>query len=1243
MALEITSKNIQGIADLVICAPIKQGFIDAFENVTYETRLRLATDAFHQMRVVAREYELIKPFTDVAERIQSLLAFRIGIIDTHPQRTLFLAATFDRPWEPYMRLIWNPLGTFLDVLLCNCEGYVPATDNSFSDYAQWVRNHQVDSTIFYATTPLTVGDQLYLSKLERLQRVGGAKGKDLALAKLTADDPEVVARQVRQDALRNPKLRAEFLTMSTEALVALYRLADYYPPDRPQGEGRYLLRAAKDLFLGWNTTLPRQLPPPIRKPHEEMFRWLETPAPVTPEPPADPVFNAGEVQAGILTGYDRPGEPVKQGCLLLFGVSDAGKAREFIAAHLEQIAWEGADASHTGGVFINTAITFRGLSSLEVPRKNILSFPKEFREGMDERAGLLGDVHANHPRRWTLPPRFKCDGGKTQGEDSRATGLPSHVELSEIDIVMQLRTSKGGWEYFPVPNSESGLKTSGHPLAEAIWKMRDEAHKAGVTLLSIEPMRRIRADDPAAGPDQMQDHFGFLDVISQPTVQTGAEKTSRDDVTRGELLIGYANDRGDAPSPPDHFLDNGSFLVIRKLSQQVDELNKFLENPSGVSAVLHGDALLAKMMGRARDGTPSLPGATASSNDFDFTQDREATACPFQAHIRRANPRLSGVHQARPPFGRPTPRIMRRGMSYGSTLAEGPADAERGSMFMAYGASIAEQFEVIQRWINGGNSTGVAAAQNDPLIGVHPQSSPKTFRFVSGKKVARVDIPKPFVGLEWGLYLFVPSKTALTWIADSKPDPQPIGDRVHGAEIIQALSAMPADTQRLGWKTYLEDFSTKDPAERCDTPDVWAAIRYYHGGALRTPEGVLVASKALLEQVLTDKEMNYTVSGQAQRMQHSFGEIFIGLDPGPRYDAESSKTNALLMGVSKQTAFKVAHQAAAVVLQTILETSAKLSAQYQGCYPAEIDLRRDFITPTLAIVCNTWFGLPDPPTPLPPPEPVTETPYIVAGGWDWHSAAARKPRCPGDFMAPSRYCFYPNPTDAIVAYGIVQGQALRAAAKRYFDALRPSPDAPPTGLPKGLLTGPMFDAIEDNDLLSRTLIGVMTGALPPIDGNLRSVLYDWLKEKSLWRYQQALLIGDRDTFTWAVDELEEPMKRAMQKRPAPDLLWRTATKAHQLGNLIVQPDEMVILAIASATFDDLNNGKTDVFPVFGGDRHSQDHPTHACPAYDMAIGTMLGVLTALFEVGQIEALPAPLLVKLTGRPPAPAPTSPPEL
>src|SRR3546814_6072153 len=87
-------------------------------------------------------------------------------------------------------------------------------------------------------------------------------------------------------------------------------------------------------------------------------------------------------------------------------------------------------------------------------------------------------------------------------------------------------------------------------------------------------------------------------------------------------------------------------------------------------------------------------------------------------------------------------------------------------MFMAYNASIAEQYETIQRWVNGGNISGVASGNNDPLVGTAPRpDGRRVYRFELDGQVIRTEIARPFVRLEWGLYLFTPSRSALTEIA----------------------------------------------------------------------------------------------------------------------------------------------------------------------------------------------------------------------------------------------------------------------------------------------------------------------------------------------------------------------------------------------------------------------------------------------------------------------------------------------
>src|SRR3546814_15152248 len=116
MAREVTSKILDGINDLVIMAPIREGFISAYEPVTYATRLRVIGEALNDVRATAREYEKITPFADASERILSLLDFNAGIIDhgllqidpplrLPARRSFYLSQTFTGVGEPLMQRI----------------------------------------------------------------------------------------------------------------------------------------------------------------------------------------------------------------------------------------------------------------------------------------------------------------------------------------------------------------------------------------------------------------------------------------------------------------------------------------------------------------------------------------------------------------------------------------------------------------------------------------------------------------------------------------------------------------------------------------------------------------------------------------------------------------------------------------------------------------------------------------------------------------------------------------------------------------------------------------------------------------------------------------------------------------------------------------------------------------------------------------------------------------------------------
>lgn len=1201
----ITSKHLEGTSDLVVVAPIKQGFIDTMDAVTYESRLRMIAKALFKARATVREHALIRPFTDPVERIQSLFDFRVAIIGNAPTKSLVLAATFDRPFEPYMRLIWRPLGPFLDAFFCNCEGYVSAVDHDFPTFLAWVRRAQADSNFFYSTSAASVTDIRYLSQIEELHREGRRPNAEFVATGISAADLEAPAARCR--TARQSRAAADELAL--EGLGSIYRLTSVYPPDQMDLHGKYLLRATRDLLSDWQT---HALPDALRNRFHEQLQWFETDpdayrAPLQAKlPNALPDSARANMQGGILESYNRPERPMTHGALLLVSVDSAAGGREFLNWLNTHVRNAAATADPANGVYVNVSVTAGGLASLGVADTDIAKFPAEYREGMVDRAGQLGDFRGSHPRRWRLPER---NWPPLPASGSRVDRAP--VDPAEIDMLVQLRTGSDSGTYDVVTHLD-------HPLRAFVEEFGHVAGRHQVRLLSVESMRRIKSPRAATGTAERGGHFGLVDDLSQPQVDPKLSDWT-DRVALGELMLGYANDRGDPAPPADPLLNDGSFLVVRKLQQDVAGLNRFLNVAGDATPGLGGDELLARMVGRQADGTPLVDGVAPDSNNFDFADDPEGRRCPLQAHIRRANPRTP------PKFGRQVPRIARRGMSWGSTISEAPDSDRRGLMFMAYNSSIAEQFEVIQRWINGGNPTGVASCQNDPLMGFADADTPRTFAFSFQGRVVRVELPKPVVQLEWGAYFFTPSIAALKLLAtplSKLPTSTPSPAAARGETTIKRIAGLANHLQGLEWKRCLEDFSAKDPGESDEASCVWAAVRELHAGALRIHYGksnepvTLAASASLVNEVFANADDTYTVEGMADRMKQSFGMIYLGRDAGSNYQAEAAATNAILMAETQRDAFAGGRKAGDAVLDMIFANFEMVTGNREGSF----DLHREYITPVLAELCRAWFGLPNDRT-----SPPGVDPTIVTGGWSWEPN--HKPRCPGDFMAPSRYCFYPDPSPATAAFGQIQGAALHEGAKLHFEAYRNR-----NLLPPGSFAQAMNDAIADVDQLARTVVGVMVGMLPPTDGNLRAALYEWTEQRTLWRIQQALIAnGEKDAFDRAQVALVPALMGSMQVRPAPDLLWRTATIKHNLGNCVVEKGERVIIGVAGATLELREEGELNVFPVFGGARQGavQPKPLHACPAYNMAIGSMLGVLSALLERGRIETLPSPLIVKLT--------------
>jgi Dyp-type peroxidase family len=481
------------------------------------------------------------------------------------------------------------------------------------------------------------------------------------------------------------------------------------------------------------------------------------------------MIDFSDIQGNILRGYRS--FPFTRFLFFVFGPKE--KAQNFIQYLLDHNLITPGEWKVKPKETTNIALAFKGLRTLGLQAESLASFPPEFQQGMLKRALLLGDSGPSSPHHWDDPwVTARMDMLVTCYANS-ATHLDQHCK---------------------------GLETIASDFGiDSLRPCQD----AGLLLVNG---RRTRLE-----------HFGFTDGISNPDVEGVPDNGRSGDIGNpddkgvfrkipvGEFLLGHRSEGGEvSPMPaPNILARNGTYLVVRKLEQDVVAFRKFLAAtiptlraflPQTLPTLgFTEEFLAAKLLGRWRDGSPldlypDRPGGRAS-NDFGYENDPEGTRCPLGAHTRRVNGRASlgfgGALVKRR-------RLIRRGITYGEYLPDDkPADegdrSGRGLMFLAFNARISHQFEFVQRqWISYGDEfhqgddsdpiTGSRLADGRMVAAVPPftRERPAQGRMVipGDQRTGRLpflitNIPS-FVTTKGGGYYFVPSFTALRLIASGK-------------------------------------------------------------------------------------------------------------------------------------------------------------------------------------------------------------------------------------------------------------------------------------------------------------------------------------------------------------------------------------------------------------------------------------------------------------------------------------------
>ena len=286
-----------------------------------------------------------------------------------------------------------------------------------------------------------------------------------------------------------------------------------------------------------------------------------------------------DIQGNILRGYASHSHVA----YVFTEITDPALARRLLSTLRPRLAterdWETRPVSR-----LNVAFTYPGLERLEVPLASFGQFP-DFRGGMSERARTsLGDLGANDPQYWD-------------------------ADLTDRAHVL-----------FTVYGEDRGHRT------QELTRLRGEIAAGGMQTVCIQEGDSLT---------DSREHFGFDDGFSQPAIEgvAGDRRSIRGEgaqrprwrlmaepwrsIRLGEFVLGYRDEDGVTVGREDRLLRNGTFMVWRKLEQDVDGFQEWIRAQIGADDDA-AELLKARIVGRWPNGASLIrrpPGASPAPGE----------------------------------------------------------------------------------------------------------------------------------------------------------------------------------------------------------------------------------------------------------------------------------------------------------------------------------------------------------------------------------------------------------------------------------------------------------------------------------------------------------------------------------------------------------------------------------------------------------------------------------------------------
>lgn len=534
--------------------------------------------------------------------------------------------------------------------------------------------------------------------------------------------------------------------------------------------------------------------------------------------PSEPQLDVAEIQGNILVGFNKDHQ-----AFLFFRITNPSVAKQWLRKMVPQIANTDETLSFLRlframrsrrqtepvglvATWLNIGFTRTGIEKLTSQAEAEKFASPAFKVGMAARAGLLGDetdVNGN-PIGWKF------------GDSS-----------NPVDFVLIVASDE-------VAARDDYISTIKQEIQKLQGVSSENANDAGIQLVFAQ------AGDTLPGVLKGHEHFGFKDGISQPGIRGRASKAPLDFLTPrlidpadsaslefsrpgqplvwpGQFVLGakYPTQNpfdsvkpGPVSSPSPLWASNGSFLVIRRLNQDVSAFWNFMASTAAALKSkypqfgnLTTEMFATLVVGRWPSGAPLMRTPLAdnpllashefAANNFAFTNaapairivagqsstpdnfptapaDDAGLRCPFATHIRKVNPRDDTTDLGGPERTL-LKRILRRGIPFGPPLPHpldvDSKDDERGLLFVCYQAAIEDQFEFLTTdWVNSDvfpRAYGNVAGGQDPVIGRGAGATRSFALRIDANTLETLTLPSAWVTGTGGEYFFSPSITAL--------------------------------------------------------------------------------------------------------------------------------------------------------------------------------------------------------------------------------------------------------------------------------------------------------------------------------------------------------------------------------------------------------------------------------------------------------------------------------------------------